>query len=89
MLVNDEKSYAVDLDTGLFEIGQEWWNLQPSSSPIPQGGEYELIYFRDHEAKLTVNSEGEILTTSDTHKYRIGWHYRLGDRTWTQTLVVN
>lgn len=88
-LISDNKCYSVDLVTGKFEIDEGIWvDFQPSSAPIPKGGKFELIYFRDHEATIGISSDGEVLEERDTHKYRFGWHYRLGDKVWTQTMVI-
>src|SRR6266478_2249407 len=43
-LLSATGSYAVDLLTGKFWAHDQIITLEPSSSPLPEGGTFELIY---------------------------------------------
>src|SRR6266478_6804917 len=86
-LLSATGSYAVDLLTGKFWVRWQIFILEPTVTPLPEGGNFELVYFRDCTATLNLYANGE-KTSSLTHKYRFGWNYKLGDKTWTQCMVI-
>jgi len=78
-----EHSYSVDLIDGSFYIDTFAFEAQPSGQPIPEGGKYKLIYWRDHKHIFNAGEEN-----SHEVAYRFGWEYTVDGKTWTQTLVV-
>lgn len=80
--------HAVDLRSGLFLSEGRILDIQPCQSPLPPGGRFELIYYRDRSATMTVRG-GETVGATDTHRYRIGWNCSIAGQQFTQTLIVD
>lgn len=91
-LYNAKRSYTVDLKDGHFEIDGCHFAAQPVSSPqaMPEGGKYELLYFRDVTRHFNIEPDAEKPeSTSVDIAFRFGWTYTVPDgRSWTQTLVI-
>jgi hypothetical protein len=83
-LENSEAWYSVSLEDGRFSAQGVIIEAQPCGKPeMPAGGKFKLIYFRDHTHTFVMGGEN-----SHEVAYRFGWEYTVGDKTWTQTLVL-
>lgn len=85
-LKSQTEQHSVDLEDGSFVLNGTRVNPQPTSAPIPPGGEYELIYFRDRTETINVGTRER---TQDT-KFRFGWKYTFPDGKYLlQTVVLD
>jgi hypothetical protein len=83
-LENGLTRYSVNLEDGRFAVESLPIEAQPSEQPMPEGGKYKLIYWRDH--KHVFNQEWA--EKSHEVAYRFGWEYTVDGKSWTQTMVV-
>lgn len=81
-LLGPDGRLLVDLRDGHFELPNGARSSVPSD--IPPGGEYELLFFRDHLHNFTSGLQ-EI---GHQVKYRVGWTYRVNDKTYQNFVEV-
>ncbi|GAC1516219.1 MAG: hypothetical protein NVS1B11_36240 [Terriglobales bacterium] len=73
----------MDLRDGHFELNGVAFHAHPDSIPLPAGGQYSLVYTRDHTHEIVAGKE-----VSHAVAYRFGWEYRMNDRVWKQTVIL-
>lgn len=80
--------YGVEFLTGKFHVDGIEFEAQPCvTPPMPQGGVFKPVYYRDNSVKMIQGPEGSRIEHS--HRYRIGWIYEFGDKTFEQTIVID
>lgn len=89
-LYNNDNTYLVDLRDGHFEINGVPFSAQPVTKPcINEGGEFKLVYYRDHQQELVMSANGEPKAGNHYHQYRLGWTYTdPNGKLYEQTIVI-
>jgi hypothetical protein len=88
-LFNDQHTYVVDLRDGHFEVDGRPLFLEPTARPLPRGGKFSIVYFRDHEQDFEMSGrDGEQTMGEHRIAFRLGWEYEVAGKKYEQAIVI-